>query len=94
MVMVMVIIGTRTQRKCNPVAWNKGMVMAKCGGCEKWHKLKDEGNLVDVIPYASFFFIAAILFRHAIDTRFTVSSHLLRYTQYPSSAPFLVGHSA
>ncbi len=40
--------GARTERLVNPVAWYKGMVMAKCGGCEEWHKLRDEANLVDV----------------------------------------------
>lgn len=45
------LCGERTQRKCNPVAWKQGMVMAKCSGCDKWHKLADEGNLVDEIRY-------------------------------------------
>lgn len=42
--------GARTERMVNPVAWGQGLVMAKCGGCESWHKLRDEGNLVDVSP--------------------------------------------
>lgn len=45
------LCGERTERMCNPLAWNKGLVMAKCGGCDTWHKLRDEANLIDEIRY-------------------------------------------
>lgn len=66
---------------CNPVAWNKGMVMAKCGGCDKWHKLRDEGNLVDVNPETFSFLLLVsmlLLVRCAIVMQFTTSTYLLR----------------
>lgn len=34
----------------NPLAWDKGLVLAQCGGCEEWHKLRDEASLIDVRP--------------------------------------------
>jgi len=43
--------GTRTSRMVNPIAWDRGMVMAMCSGCEEWHKLRDEGGIVDEIRY-------------------------------------------
>lgn len=42
------ISGARTARKVNPLAWDKGLVLAQCGGCEVWHKLRDAGGLVQV----------------------------------------------
>jgi len=36
----------------NPLAWEKGLVFAQCKGCEVWHKLRDEAQLIDEIIYA------------------------------------------
>ncbi|KAK9866363.1 hypothetical protein WJX84_010053 [Apatococcus fuscideae] len=41
--------GGRTTRKTNPVAWERGMVIAQCGQCEAWHKLSDAANLVEEV---------------------------------------------
>lgn len=43
--------GTRTSRTVNPLAWDKGLVLAQCSGCNVWHKLKDAAGLVDEIRY-------------------------------------------
>jgi DNL zinc finger len=37
----------------NPLAWDKGLVLAQCSGCEAWHKLRDAGGLVQVGPHSS-----------------------------------------
>jgi len=42
---------TRTERLVNPVAWNKGMVICQCAGCQAWHQLADAAGLVDEIRY-------------------------------------------
>lgn len=42
----------RTDRMVNPNAWEKGTVFVQCSGCEVWHKLKDNMNLIDEIRYA------------------------------------------
>lgn len=42
----------RTERLVNPVAWERGMVIAQCAHCEAWHKLADAANLVEEIRYA------------------------------------------
>ncbi|EFN52670.1 hypothetical protein CHLNCDRAFT_138626 [Chlorella variabilis] len=42
----------RSERLVNPVAWNKGMVIAQCQHCQAWHKLADAANLVEEIRYA------------------------------------------
>jgi len=42
----------RTERLVNPVAWERGMVIAQCAHCEAWHKLADAANLVQEIRYA------------------------------------------
>jgi hypothetical protein len=36
----------------NPIAWDKGMVIAQCEQCKAWHKLADAANLVDEVVYA------------------------------------------
>lgn len=46
------VCGGRSERLVNPVAWNKGMVIAKCQNCPSWHKLADAANLVEEIRYA------------------------------------------
>ncbi|PRW21116.1 Hsp70 escorting 2 [Chlorella sorokiniana] len=46
------LCGGRSERLVNPVAWNKGMVIAQCQHCQAWHKLADAGNLVEEIRYA------------------------------------------
>jgi hypothetical protein len=40
--------GARTARMVNPLAWEKGLVLAQCSGCEAWHKLRDAGGPVQV----------------------------------------------
>lgn len=42
----------RTDRMVNPLAWERGTVFVQCSGCEVWHKLKDNMNLIDEIRYA------------------------------------------
>ena len=45
------LTGTRTERTVNPVAWQQGLVLAQCGGCQAWHKLADAGSLIEEIRY-------------------------------------------
>ena len=45
----LLLSGGRTTRKTNPVAWERGMVIAQCGQCEAWHKLSDAANLVEEV---------------------------------------------
>ena len=45
-------LGGTTERLVNPIAWDKGMVIAQCEQCKAWHKLADAANLVDEIVYA------------------------------------------
>jgi hypothetical protein len=33
------VLGSRTARNVNPVAWERGLVMGQCAGCEAWHVL-------------------------------------------------------
>ena len=42
----------RTERLVNPVAWERGMVIAQCGTCNAWHKLADAANLVEEIRFS------------------------------------------
>ncbi|KAL4855548.1 Mitochondrial protein import protein ZIM17 [Chlorella vulgaris] len=42
----------RSERLVNPLAWNKGMVIAQCQHCEAWHMLSDAAGLVEEIRYA------------------------------------------
>jgi protein import protein ZIM17 len=44
--------GARTLRMVNPVAWDRGLVIVQCSGCESWHKLADATNMVEEIRYA------------------------------------------
>jgi len=44
----------RTERLVNPIAWDKGLVIAQCGQCKAWHKLADAANLVQEIRYSDF----------------------------------------
>ncbi|KAK9827188.1 hypothetical protein WJX74_009544 [Apatococcus lobatus] len=44
--------GGRTTRKTNPVAWERGLVIAQCGKCEAWHKLSDAANLVEEVRFS------------------------------------------
>lgn len=30
----------------NPIAWDKGLVFAQCGGCEVWHNIRDAAGLI------------------------------------------------
>ncbi|KAL4420540.1 hypothetical protein ABPG75_010196 [Micractinium tetrahymenae] len=46
------VCGGRSERLCNPIAWQKGMVIAQCQHCPSWHKLADAANLVEEIRYA------------------------------------------
>ncbi len=43
--------GKRTARLVNPLAWQKGLVFAQCKGCEVWHKLRDNENLIDEVKF-------------------------------------------
>ena len=43
--------GSSTTRKTNPVAWERGLVIAQCGNCEAWHKLSDAGGLVEEVRF-------------------------------------------
>uniref|UniRef100_A0A7S0WSK4 DNL-type domain-containing protein n=1 Tax=Chlamydomonas leiostraca TaxID=1034604 RepID=A0A7S0WSK4_9CHLO len=38
--------GGRTARNVNPVAWDKGLVMAQCAHCEVWHVLSAKNKLI------------------------------------------------
>ncbi|GMH45382.1 hypothetical protein BSKO_13339 [Bryopsis sp. KO-2023] len=42
---------SRTDRMVNPDAWERGTVFVQCGGCEAWHKIKDNMNLIDEVRY-------------------------------------------
>ncbi|KAI3430811.1 hypothetical protein D9Q98_009222 [Chlorella vulgaris] len=42
----------RSERLVNPLAWNKGMVIAQCQHCDAWHMLSDAAGLVEEIRYA------------------------------------------
>ncbi|KAL4436351.1 hypothetical protein ABPG77_009913 [Micractinium sp. CCAP 211/92] len=46
------VCGGRSERLCNPIAWQKGLVIAQCQHCPSWHKLADAANLVEEIRYA------------------------------------------
>ncbi len=45
-------VGSRTTRKTNPVAWERGLVIAQCSNCEVWHKLSDAAGLVEEIRFS------------------------------------------
>ncbi|GAB4819701.1 hypothetical protein N2152v2_006747 [Parachlorella kessleri] len=47
------LCGGRTERLVNPIAWEKGMVIAQCASCQAWHKLADAANLVEEIRYTN-----------------------------------------
>ena len=43
--------GARTERLVNPIAWDKGLVIAQCEQCKAWHKLSDAANFVEEIRF-------------------------------------------
>lgn len=46
------LVGTRTSRLVNPLAWEKGLIFAQCSGCQAWHKLRDEPGLIDEVKFS------------------------------------------
>ncbi|KAK9834282.1 hypothetical protein WJX81_003288 [Elliptochloris bilobata] len=45
--------GSRTTRKVNPIAWDRGMVFVQCAGCEAWHNIRDEMGLIEEVRFTS-----------------------------------------
>lgn len=39
--------GARSQRRVNPLAFAKGTIFVQCQGCEAWHQLVDNKNLIE-----------------------------------------------
>ena len=46
------VCDARTEKKVNPVAWDRGAVFLQCDGCGAWHKLADAAGLIDEIRFA------------------------------------------
>lgn len=44
-----VVVGQRTERLVNPLAWEKGLVYLQCSQCNVWHQMKDNQSLVEEI---------------------------------------------
>lgn len=44
---------SRTTRRVNPVAWDRGTVFVQCAGCEAWHNIRDEMGLIEEVRFAS-----------------------------------------
>ena len=44
---------SRTTRRVNPVAWDRGTVFVQCAGCKAWHNIRDEMGLIEEVHFAS-----------------------------------------
>jgi hypothetical protein len=48
---LLAIVGGRSARLVNPLAWEKGAVFAQCQHCDVWHTLAAAPHIIEEIRY-------------------------------------------